>query len=208
MGETVDCQGTEGRTLDALISHWIERHGQAVLAEARKWEGRATTAEDVFQETFLVACRKVDTREKPNATGAWLRGIARNVGRRCARKRAQRYRVLQEFFADQDHPSSLHGSTPAGYDAMMRSVLSAAETLSPKQKAIIHMLFAHGMSVAEIAGHLGVSSAAVRQNKSRALSKIKELLAGQNGDERKSPSDSPRSASQRRAFGPRGSARR
>jgi len=186
MGETVDCQSTEGRALDALMSHWIERHGQAVLAEARKWEGRATTAEDVFQETFLIACRKAGTREKPNATGAWLRGIARNVGRRCVRKRAQRYRVLQEFFADQDQPWSFHGSASAGCDALMQSVLAAAETLSPKQKAIIHM-FARGMSVAEIAGHLGISRAAVRQNKSRALSKIRELLAEQNGD----PTDSP-----------------
>ena len=58
-----------------------KQHEPMLLAYILSLVPDRTLAEDIAQETFLIAYRKISTLEKKEAFAAWLRGIARNVGR-------------------------------------------------------------------------------------------------------------------------------
>lgn len=87
-----------------LFEVLVREHADALLASIRAGAGRAH-ADDVFQETVLVAWRRLADYDRTRPFGPWLRGIARLV----ALDLAGRHRRMQ--IAD-----------PATFDAIERNV--------------------------------------------------------------------------------------
>ena len=54
-----------------------KQHEPMLLAYILSLVADAQLAEDIAQETLLIAYRKIGTLKKPESFGAWLRGIAR-----------------------------------------------------------------------------------------------------------------------------------
>ena len=57
-------------------------------------------ADDLAQETFITAYRKLSTFQRDSDFGAWLRGIARNLARMHFRSAGRRSRALDRFRAE------------------------------------------------------------------------------------------------------------
>ena len=67
----------------------VERHQSSVLAVAYSATGRLSIAEEIAQETFLTAWRKLAAGARVDAMGAWLCGIARKLAANARRKRRE-----------------------------------------------------------------------------------------------------------------------
>ncbi len=68
------------------VAELAEAHGAALYRVAYRYCGNAADAEDLVQETFVVACRKLDQLRERAAARAWLAQVLRNLWVR-ARKR-------------------------------------------------------------------------------------------------------------------------
>ncbi|WP_420541956.1 RNA polymerase sigma factor [Rubrobacter calidifluminis] len=68
-------KGGDATSLGILLErHWASLYGLALYML-----GYGPEAEDIVQETFLVALGNIDRLRDPEAVGGWLRGITRNI---------------------------------------------------------------------------------------------------------------------------------
>lgn len=57
----------------------LERHRALLHALALRMLGREPQAQDAVQDVFVIAVSSIERLREPEAVGAWLRGILRNV---------------------------------------------------------------------------------------------------------------------------------
>jgi RNA polymerase sigma-70 factor (ECF subfamily) len=151
-----------------------------------RWGVTGADADDIIQEVFQTAAVKLPEfcREGPNDTfRGWLRGITRNLllahGRRAARHPRGaggtdahlRLREVPEAAPpDEDDPTSELSEL---YRRALEQVRSEFEGRT--WQAFVRTAV-DGRKATEAAAELGLSSAAVRQAKSRVLRRLREEL--------------------------------
>src|SRR5262249_55636668 len=64
----------------------LERHGPMVWRTCRRLVPQTADAEDVFQATFLVLCRKARTLRRRDSLGGWLHRVAYRIALRLNAK--------------------------------------------------------------------------------------------------------------------------
>jgi len=126
----------------------------------------AHSAADVAQSAFAEAFGAWDSIQHP---AAWLRRVA---GRLFYRQLATRETLVEEV-PDQRGPRS--GVSEMELRDQARAVLAALAELPPKQRQVMAWSI-DGFTPGEIADHLGVDSASVRQNLAKARKHLKEQL--------------------------------
>ena len=77
---------------DAL-AELIEQYQKPLRYFINRLLGNSKMAEDIFQDTWLVALKQISTLKKPDAFGAWLYRIARNKVYQQLRRRKRAYRI-------------------------------------------------------------------------------------------------------------------
>jgi len=134
-------------------------------------------AEDVTQETFIKAYRKLRDLRKWDSFLAWLYCIAADKSRKFIR--SQSSRPDSEFIEDQkfeDNWTNTHSEN--AYD----SLHEALNSLPDIYREVLTLHYLGGMSTNQIANFLRVSPEAIRQRLSRARTQLKEeVLAMMSG---------------------------
>ena len=131
--------------------------------------------DDLAQEAFLVAWRESDSFDCQRDIGKWLRGIARNLVRNELRKgpaaeaNSARTDCLSLLVRS---PEVRNGSGGLGTDCQMSALRDCVERLPPKSRQIVAGRYGDGWKAPDLADHLGMTAAAVRQ----ALMRIREQL--------------------------------
>lgn len=136
-------------------------------------------AEDVLQETFLVAWRILDRYDRKLPFGPWVRGIAaklvlnhrRKLGRArvhyCDDEVMQRIEDGFREFAD------LKGDT---FDDKLDALRECLTHLSGPQRESIRLHYEHGMHCKQIAERLGIGFEAVKKHLQRGRSLLHRCL--------------------------------
>lgn len=135
----------------------------------------ADWVDDLAQEAFLVAWRERDCFDRQRDIGKWLRGIARNLVRNELRKQARRQRLLHEGLTQllveaadsEDAPGA-----PSWAACRMPALRDCVEQLPPKSRQLVAGRYGDGWKAPDLADHLGMTAAAVRQ----ALARIRQQL--------------------------------
>jgi RNA polymerase sigma-70 factor, ECF subfamily len=132
--------------------------------------GSRDVADDVIQETWLTAVRKVLAFD-PDAGGfhQWLCGIAANVLRNHLRSRRRRSGRQEPLSGDE-------GRTDAGVADRERAerVTAALAALPDRYEAVLRMKYLDRMSVADMAAANGETEKAVESLLSRARAAFRE----------------------------------
>jgi RNA polymerase sigma-70 factor (ECF subfamily) len=84
----------------ATVEALVQEHQAGVRAFLRALGVEAAWVDDLAQETFLVAYRKLDDWDRGRDAGQWLRGIARHLAVNERRKAARRARLLAGGLGD------------------------------------------------------------------------------------------------------------
>jgi RNA polymerase sigma-70 factor (ECF subfamily) len=156
-------QGGDRRAFGSLVElHWamLVRLARSVVGEA--------DAEDLAQETLLVAWRKLAALSDATRFPSW---ITRIVFRRSLRRaRRRRSEVALESLGNPGHTPDTEG------DLYVWQMLSR---LAPRQRAVLHLTVIEGMSDSEIGASLGISASSVRVHRMRAREQVGKLMEGE-----------------------------
>lgn len=147
----------------AAFGELYERYGRMVHGILLARVPRAD-AEDLVQEAFLLAWRRLGSLRDTAAFGPWLAAIARNRAADYHRRGRPTLELADEL------PGAPH---PEG-EAM--TVLSAIRALPPAYRETLLLRLVEGMTGPEIAERTGLTAASVRVNLHRGIKLLRERL--------------------------------
>lgn len=142
----------------------VERWGDMVYRLALARTANVPDAEDVFQEVFLRFFRHEDRFANDEHRKAWL---IRCTVNRCKSLLASPWRK---------RTVPLETAEEVGVEDDYREVYSAVLALPGKYRAVIHLHYFEGLSVAEMAQTLNVPEGTVKSQLSRGRALLREIL--------------------------------
>ncbi|MBT8310037.1 MAG: sigma-70 family RNA polymerase sigma factor [Flavobacteriaceae bacterium] len=132
-------------------------------------------AEDIVQESFIKAFKRLDQFKGEVSFGAWLKRIVINASIDVLKARKQRMVDLEDV-----HLKVVDASTDDNWmvdDAISITEIKAAiESLPEKYKYVVMLFLIEGYDHKEISEILKISQVASRTQLSRGKVKLKELL--------------------------------
>lgn len=120
--------------------------------------------DDLVQDVFLIAMRRLESLREPTAFAGWLLAITRNRAHDFHR----RPRPVEEF---QDTTGR---SDPDEQEA--RAALAAIQSLPEAYRETLSLRLVEGMTGPEIAARTGLTPASVRVNLHRGMKQLREKL--------------------------------
>lgn len=151
----------------------VAEHQRAVCAVAFSTLRDRAASEEIAQEAFLVAWKKLPGLAEPPKLPAWICGIARNLAKNA--QRAQR----------KASPSDELENLPAGESGPLDELLDrerdalvarALESLDESQREPLILFYRHDMSAREVAAALDISEVNAKQRVSRARAQLVERV--------------------------------
>jgi len=133
-------------------------------------------AEDLTQETFLRALRRISTFTwQGRDFGAWLVTIARNLVADHFKSSRHRLEVPTGEMLDSDQHEPSPEESVLAY-LSNRALLDAVKQLNAQQQECVTLRFLHGLSVAETAQIMGKNDGAIKTLQYRAIRTLARLL--------------------------------
>jgi RNA polymerase sigma-70 factor (ECF subfamily) len=144
---------------------------RAYLAHrVRDW----STADEIAQETLMIAWRERQGMHADADAGAWLRGIARNLVLKEA-ARARRFVPLLEESVERAWAAAAPAEE-AAWSAMKEELAACRERLTPHLRRLIELRYDANLSCAEVAARAGISLAAAKVGLLRAREALAECV--------------------------------
>ena len=157
----------------------VLQHSQRVFGTAFRVTGSAEDADDVVQETFLRAYRKLHLFDGRSQFSTWLHRITVNCAMDLMRKKTRRdAREISDegvseirMIATDPRPDRMAASGEVG-----RQVEKVLRSLSPTERTVFVLRHFEGHTSKEISQMLGMRSGAIRNAVFRAVKKMRSSL--------------------------------
>lgn len=132
---------------------------------------RIPTAEvdDLVQEVFISAWRRLDSLRDPAAFGGWLAMIARN-------RAADFHRRAADVTIQNELPETLESRDVPSQRMEALAVLEVVRSLPGAYRETLVLRLVEGLSGPEIAQRTGLTAASVRVNLHRGMKLLREKL--------------------------------
>lgn len=147
------------------FTHLYERYGGIVHGLLLARVGR-DQAEDLVQDVFLTAWRRLDGLRDPAAFGGWIAMIARNRATDFHRRTTDLVELPEHL------PSP--GTTSGQADA--NAALAAIRSLPETYRDTLILRLVEGLTGPEIAARTGLTPGSVRVNLHRGMKMLREKL--------------------------------
>ena len=167
----------------AAFEELVRRTARLVYARQYLETGNAHRAEDLAQETFLVAWRSVGQVQDPAGFRTWLLTVARSVAtdaRRHETRKKRGGRLAGGPLSDDDGPEKADPSPgppeSAEREESRRRVTAALKALPEEYSLPLSLRYIAGADYDTIGRQLGLSNGSLRGLLSRGLAKLRETL--------------------------------
>lgn len=144
---------------------------------------RVDEVDDLVQDVFMRALRRLSTLRDTGRFGAWLAAIARNLANDHHRHSAPEDQLTEDTPDDRRNA----GGDPEGQAA---AVLDALRSLPDAYRETLILRLVEGMSGPEIAARTGLTHGSVRVNLHRGMEQLRAKLSsnpGSNPTEEETP---------------------
>ncbi|MBN2216179.1 MAG: sigma-70 family RNA polymerase sigma factor [Pirellulales bacterium] len=153
------------------IADLVAQHHAAVYRYAYRLTGGETDAEDLTQQTFLIAQRKLDQLREPAAARNWLFTILRHVFSKSLRK--NRPRPARDLLLDLENiPEQTPPDSPIDHEELQK----ALDELPPDFRLVLVMFFFEDCSYRQMAEQLEIPIGTVMSRLARAKAQLKATL--------------------------------
>lgn len=146
----------------------IDRYKNAVYGSAYARLGNFTDAQDIAQETFLTAFRKLSTLKKPERFGNWLYSIVKNKcydHHQSQKTKQELDKVRTEYFQD---PEDEHNRR-----TLHRKIQQAIQKLPQIHREVVTLHYIQDYKLTEISSYLNIPIGTVKRRLSDARQKLK-----------------------------------
>ncbi|HEX9637335.1 MAG TPA: sigma-70 family RNA polymerase sigma factor [Acidobacteriota bacterium] len=160
----------------------VQRHSRSLFRLAYRMTGNEHDAEEVVQETFLRAYRRLDQFEARANLSTWLYSIAVNCGRDFLQKhKRQRQNTVPLEPAgparERENPSPELGPDRLALGSELgRRLNLEMDRLTAQERAALILRHYEGLSIAEIGSTLGLRPSATKNSIFRAVHKLRRVL--------------------------------
>jgi RNA polymerase sigma factor (sigma-70 family) len=138
-------------------------------------------AEDVVQEAFIKAFKKIDMIEETEKIGAWLKSITVRTAIDFIRADKRRNWVEADLFlinlSHQESGKAANTESEVEIRLFKEELHRSIHELSAPHQAVLLLKWEHGLKEAEIASVLQLKSATVKTRLYRARKQLKETIA-------------------------------
>lgn len=162
----------------------VREHADMLTAFLRSLLLRTSSVDDVFQETMLVAWRRLDDYDRSRPFGPWLRGIAANLVLEHRRKNARAALacdpgVLEGL--DRRFESLARAPGDSFRDRVERLRICMGR-LPERLREVVELVYSRGLLLREVAESLGAEEEAVKKRVQRARLALEQCLQAVGGD--------------------------
>lgn len=137
-----------------------------------------SAVDDLFQETMIVAWKRLADFDRSRPFGPWLRGIARNLV--LAHYRSKRklpvWYSAETLDAIEARFQDLFARSNRSFGEQAEDLFSCIQRLSERLRSIIEMIYARDMSSSQVAHALGEQESTVRKRAQRARTQLYDCL--------------------------------
>ncbi len=158
---------------EAAGTELVHRHGKP-LARFLGAAGAGEDVEDLVQETFVRAFRRIETFRGGSSFRTWLMTIGSNALKDAWRKRKRRSVIPLDAREIVDESSDPHGDAVAG-DIAMR-VSRCVQGLPRLQRDVFLLRAQQGLDYDEIAKALDTTPGSARVHYHHAVKRLKDML--------------------------------
>jgi RNA polymerase sigma-70 factor, ECF subfamily len=160
----------------------VEQHSRAIFRLAFRMTGNEQDAEDVVQEAFLRAYKRLSDYEARASFSTWLYRIASNYSLDLIRSR-RRHEEKRERGSSEERdilevlPESSPGPDRIVYGSQVKDRVNAAlDELSAQERTAFVLRHFEGLSIEEIGRSLGTGTNATKHSIFRAVQKLRRSL--------------------------------
>ncbi len=175
-----DPTGPSGREVFEILAR---EHSDMLMAYVRSLVGADSAADDLFQQTLLVAWRRLGDYDRSRPFGPWLRGIAqRLVMEHHRRGRARAMSTDPAVLAELDvRYEELERSKGDSFRERSSRLLDCLRRLPEAMRASIELVYTRGMLIAAAARALGANEESVKKRVQRGRQLLAQCV--REGDE-------------------------
>jgi RNA polymerase sigma-70 factor, ECF subfamily len=164
---------------NGAYQHLVERHSRVLFRLAYRITGNSTDAEDVVQETFLRAYRKLDSFDARASFATWVQRIAANYSLDLLRSR-KRQVDQRRIDGSEDFPQ-VADQAPQPDRLLLNSQLrdsldNGLRALTEQERSAFVLRHYEGQSISEISATLDIGESAAKQSVFRAVRKLRSFL--------------------------------
>ena len=152
----------------------VTTHQQAVFRLAYLLLRNAAAAEDVAQETFIRAFRKLHLYDQQRPLRPWLLQITTNLARNQQRSLRRYLALLQRWRHAQPPAAALDDSTERRWQA--QQVHAAIARLRHIDQEVLYLRFFLDLSETEMAQVLGIAPGTVKSRLHRASARLRTCI--------------------------------
>jgi RNA polymerase sigma-70 factor (ECF subfamily) len=156
------------------MNQLVEQYGDVLFRTSMLVLKDVQLAEDVVQETFITAYRKIRQYNGEGSLKAWLVAIALNHGRSIMRRAWWKRLTLRDMESEQ---LSSHHLNPE-HQVMDRALMNEIYKLPYPYREVIVLYYYQDMTLHEIAGLLNEREGTVKTRLFRARQRLKKELRG------------------------------
>ena len=151
-------------------------YSKAMYNLAYRITGGREDAEDVLQDSFTEAFRRLETFRYESTFGGWLKSIVINRSINLVRRRRTDLFLDEQFDQPADHEELAQEELSADIEKVFRSV----EKLPQGYRIVLTLYLLEGYDHQEIAEILSISESTSKSQYLRAKKRLRELLSEEN----------------------------
>lgn len=159
-------------------SELVRRHQSALRASLRKLTGNPELADDIAQETFILAWRKIGSFRFEARFSTWLYRIAFNAWQSSLRRKHES--PLEE--GDAEAGGIETSETETDHTGVRHDLTRAMKSLNDAERAAILQCYYNDLSHEEAAYVLGIPLGTLKSNVLRAREKLRAILTDYQSD--------------------------
>ncbi|MGE0739751.1 MAG: RNA polymerase sigma factor [Hyphomonadaceae bacterium] len=153
----------------------VDAHQQAVRGFLRRFTGHWADADDIAQEAFVTAWRKLDRFEGRSSFRSWVSGIGFRIARDAKRTHTRSGARESDWLSNQDERAA--GAPVEDLIALDR----AMAVLPEDQRAAVALCLGEGFSHAEAAAILKLPLGTVKSHVTRGRERLVRALETNDG---------------------------
>lgn len=153
---------------DKELEKALEIHRNTVYRLAMSYLGNAADSEDITQDAFIKLYLRAKPLENEEQTKAWLIRVTANLCKNHLRSPWKKRRCEMP-----EHMPETAGVT----EQERQDLRSALESLSPENRAVIHLFYYEGFTAEMTGKALGLSVTAVTSRLQRSREAMKKFLS-------------------------------